>query len=255
MKFIAIIPARYSSSRFPGKPLADIMGKPMIQRVYEQASQVFDHIIVATDDERILHAVHNFGGTAVMTSPTHKSGTDRCAEALTIAENYFSTIFDVVVNLQGDEPFIQPEQLKLIQACFNERSVQIATLIKPVHNKEELFDANKPKVVINNKHEAIYFSRSVIPFVRGIDEKEWISHHQFYIHIGIYAFTRETLLKITQLETTKLEKAESLEQLRWIENGFSIKVAVTKHESIGIDTPDDLEKAIKLLNNTLSKPF
>ncbi len=248
MKFIAIIPARYSSTRFPGKPLADIKGKPMIQRVYEQASQVFDRTMVATDDERILNAVHNFGGAAVMTSSAHKSGTDRCAEALIKAENHFSTAFDVVVNLQGDEPFIQPAQLKLIQACFKDRSVQIATLIKPVRNNEELFNTNKPKVIINNKQEAIYFSRSVIPFVRGIDEKDWILHHQFYIHIGIYAFTRDTLLKITKLNTALLEKAESLEQLRWIENGFAIKVAITEHESIGIDTPDDLEKALKMYN-------
>ncbi len=245
MKFIAIIPARYASTRFPGKPLADIMGKPMIQRVYEQAAQVFDHIMVGTDDERISDAVRYFGGNAVMTSTSHKSGTDRCAEALIKAESHFSTTFDVVVNLQGDEPFIHPIQLTLIKSCFEDPTVQIATLIKPVHSNEELFNPNKPKVVINNKNDAIYFSRSVIPYLRGIDEKDWLLHHQFYIHIGIYAFTRETLLSITRLDTTLLEKAESLEQLRWIENGFSIRTAVTQHESIGIDTPEDLDQALK----------
>jgi 3-deoxy-manno-octulosonate cytidylyltransferase (CMP-KDO synthetase) len=247
MNSIAIIPARYASSRFPGKPLADMDGKPMIQRVYEQAREVFETVIVATDDERISGAVTNFGGMALMTSVTHKSGTDRCAEALQLAERKLSTIFDIIVNLQGDEPFIQPVQLQLIESCFERAGIQIATLVRPVRDVQELFDPNKPKVVLNKNMEAIYFSRSAIPYYRGAESGNWPDHHNFYIHIGLYAFRREILKAITTLDTTPLEKAESLEQLRWIENGYRIQVAITEQESYGIDTPEDLAKALEMM--------
>ena len=245
MNCIAIIPARYDSSRFPGKPLADVGGKPMIQRVYEQACKVFSTVIVATDDERISGAVMNFGGRSVMTSALHKSGTDRCAEALYIAEKQLSVAFDAVVNIQGDEPFIQPAQLKQIESCIALPESQIATLVKPVRDRQELFDPNKPKVVLNKNSEAIYFSRSVIPFLRGIDSLHWPEHHNFYIHIGLYAFRRNILAAVTKLENSPLEIAESLEQLRWIENGYRIAACITEFESNGIDTPEDLAKAIE----------
>lgn len=242
---IAIIPARYDSSRFPGKPLADMGGKPMIQRVYEQACKVFSTVVVATDDERISGAVLHFGGMAVMTSASHKSGTDRCAEAIRIAEKQLSTTFDTVVNVQGDEPFIEPAQLKLIELCIAGPETQIATLVRPLHDRKELFDPNKPKVVLNKKREAIYFSRSVIPYLRGIDPPDWPDHHNFYIHIGLYAFRRDILTALTKLESSPLEIAESLEQLRWIENGYRIAAAITEFESSGIDTPEDLVKAME----------
>ena len=247
MNSIAIIPARYASSRFPGKPLADMGGKPMIQRVYEQASRIFKYVLVATDDERISGAVNGFGGLAAMTSTAHKSGTDRCAEALHLAEKHFSTVFDIIVNIQGDEPFIQPAHLQLIESCFLKPSTQIATLARPARNIHELHDPNKPKVVLNKNMEAIYFSRSVIPYIRGIDATNWTDHHNFYLHIGLYAFRRDILATITRLEPTPLEKAESLEQLRWIENGFRILVDLTDNESYGIDTPEDLASAMEMM--------
>jgi len=247
MKCIAIIPARYDSSRFPGKPLADLGGMPMIRRVYEQACKVFGTVMVATDDERIYTAVMNFGGRAVMTSASHKSGTDRCAEALLLAEKQLSATFDTVINIQGDEPFIQPAQLQLIESCIAGPETQIATLVRPVLNNQELFDPNKPKVVLNRKKEAIYFSRSVIPYVREADSPAWQDHHNFYIHIGLYAFRREILTAVTALERSPLEIAESLEQLRWIENGYRIAAGITELESYGIDTPEDLARAIKIL--------
>ena len=250
MNSIAIIPARYASTRFPGKPLADMGGKPMIQRVYEQARKVFKNVVVATDDERILGIVTNFGGIAVMTSAAHKSGTDRCAEALQLTEQQYSSQFDIVVNIQGDEPFIQPVQLQLIKSCFTKPGTQIATLARPVHDVQELFDPNKPKVILNKNSEAIYFSRSVIPYIRGVDSRDWPDHHDFYIHIGLYAFHRDILETVTKLETTGLEKAESLEQLRWIENGYRIQVVITDYESYGIDTPEDLARAMEILGGS-----
>lgn len=240
LNFIGIIPARYASSRFPGKPLADIKGKPMIRRVYEQASKAFENVYVATDDNRIESTVKAFGGKVVMTSPHHKSGTDRCAEAVDIVESNERKRFDVVLNIQGDEPFIDPEQLKQVSACFDEENTQIASLVKAIHSPDDLFDPNRPKVVINARHEAVYFSRSVVPYIRGVQEKEWISRHQFYMHIGLYGFRRDILPELTRLSQSPLELAESLEQLRWIENGFRIKMRITEFESFGIDTPDDL---------------
>jgi 3-deoxy-manno-octulosonate cytidylyltransferase (CMP-KDO synthetase) len=248
MKFIAIIPARYESTRFPGKPLALINNKPMIQWVYENVVKTVDEAWVATDDERILKAVENFGGRAIETLSTHQSGTDRCAEAARkIGENYD---FDVVINVQGDEPFIQTKQIELLKSCFS-TDTEIATLIKKIDSTEELFNPNRPKVVTDNKQNALYFSRSPIPFVRGTENENWVSVQLFWAHIGMYAYKKEVLQKISKLNQGVLEMAESLEQLRWLENGFKIKTAVTEHQSIGIDTPEDLELALQLLRNNL----
>lgn len=246
MKFIGIIPARYGSSRFPGKPLADMGGKPMIQRVYEQVKKALNEVWVATDDERILKAVENFGGKAVLTSPDHKSGTDRCNEAFSKIGNGF----DVVINVQGDEPFIQPQQIETLKSCFDSKETELATLVKPFKKDdgfEVLFNPNSPKVVLNKNGEAIYFSRSIIPYIRDAHHTEWLDRHVFYKHIGMYAYRSDVLKKITLLPQSNLELAESLEQLRWIENGYKIKVGLTDIETIGIDTPEDMEQAIKLL--------
>lgn len=245
--FIGIIPARYASSRFPGKPLADIGGKPMIQRVYEQVAASLDYVCVATDDERILDAVRRFGGNAVMTSPAHRSGTDRCMEAY----GHAGRSYDIVVNIQGDEPFIRPEQIETLKNCFREPGVQIATLVKPFRPDDDfettLFNANSPKVVLDKNHYALYFSRSIIPYMRGKHYSEWLPNHMYYKHIGLYAYRAETLREITRLEPSPLEKAESLEQLRWLENGYRVKVGITDIETIGIDTPEDLERALRTM--------
>ena len=228
MKFIAIIPARYASTRFPGKPLAMLGGRPVIQRVYEQVAGVLDDAVVATDDERIYDAVLAFGGRAEMTSPDHKSGTDRCWEAyLKQGKTY-----DVVVNVQGDEPFIRASQLEAVKRCFDDPATDIATLVRPfaaTDGLEALENPNSPKVVLDAQSRALYFSRSVIPYLRGVERSEWLARHTFYA--------------VTALPQSALEKAESLEQLRWLENGYKIGVGVTDAETIGIDTPEDLEKA------------
>ena len=241
--FTGIIPARYASSRFPGKPLAMIGNKSMIQRVYEQAAKSIGIVYVATDDKRIYDAVMNFGGKAVMTSEDHQSGTDRCAEAADLIAGDTGRRIDIVVNIQGDEPFIKPEQIDLLKECFNDESVQIATLIRKVEQGEDIFNPNQPKVVINSEGDAIYFSRAAIPYLREAEKSEWTGKHAYYKHIGLYAYRAETLKKITRLARSPLEIAESLEQNRWIENGFRIRTAVTIWESIGIDTPDDLDRA------------
>ncbi len=242
MKFIGIIPARYASTRFPAKPLALLGGKTVIQRVYEQVAGILDEAYVATDDERIEAAVKAFGGKVVMTSVNHKSGTDRCYEAFTkVGEGY-----DVIVNIQGDEPFIQPSQLEAIKACFNDEATQIATLVKPftpADGFDALENVNSPKVVVDKQMNALYFSRSIIPYQRNVDKCEWLQGHTYYKHIGLYAYRAEVLKEITSLPQSSLEKAESLEQLRWLENGYTIKVGITDVETIGIDTPEDLERA------------
>ena len=247
MRFIGIIPARYASSRFPGKPLADMLGKPMIQRVYERVKDTLDAVCVATDDERIAEAVHAFGGEVVMTSERHRSGTDRCYEAY----EKVGMGYDVIVNIQGDEPFIHPEQIETVKACFADEATEIATLVKPFRADDDfertLFNPNSPKVVVNKLGEAMYFSRSIIPYIRGKNYTEWLSSHTFYKHIGLYAYRAEVLRAITRLPQSSLELAESLEQLRWLENGYRIKVGVTERETIGIDTPEDMEKAIAFL--------
>ena len=246
MKFIVIIPARFQSTRFPGKPLALINEKPMIQWVYENVVQSVKDAWVATDDERIFDTVINFGGKAVKTLSTHQSGTDRCAEAARIISE--KTDFDIVINVQGDEPFIQPAQIELLKSCF-ESDADIATLVKKIETTEELFNPNRPKVVTDKQQNALYFSRSTIPYIRGTENENWLLKHTFWAHIGMYAYKSDVLQKISKLEQGILEQAESLEQLRWLENGFKIKTAVTKHQSIGIDTPEDLTLALQLLKN------
>lgn len=247
LKFIGIIPARYASTRFPGKPLAMLGGKTVIQRVYEQVSGVLDETCVATDDERIEAAVRAFGGKVVMTSAQHKSGTDRCYEAYTKVGQGF----DVVVNVQGDEPFIHPSQLQAVKDCFADTATQIATLVKPFTKEngwEALANVNSPKVVVDKDMYALYFSRSVIPYMRNEDKANWLERHVYYKHIGLYAYRAEVLKAITALPQSPLELAESLEQLRWLENGFKVRVGVTELETIGIDTPQDLERAEKFLS-------
>jgi len=248
-KFIGIIPARYASTRFPAKPLAMLGGKTVIERVYQQVVGEMDDVMVATDDVRIEQAVKSFGGNVVMTSDKHRSGTDRCYEALTKT----SGEYDVVVNIQGDEPFIQHQQLQAIKECFKDETVDIATLVRPF-TEEDGFDAlenaNSPKVVVNNRMEALYFSRSIIPFFRGKDKGEmWLKGHTYYKHIGLYAYRTNVLKEITRLPQSSLELAESLEQLRWLENGYKIKVGISEIETIGIDTPEDLAKAEEFLKS------
>ncbi len=246
MKFIAIIPARYASTRFPAKPLAMLGGRPVIQRVYEQVSKALDNVVVATDNEQILQTVLSFGGKAVMTREDHKSGTDRCFEAYErVGEGC-----DVVINVQGDEPFIQPEQIRTLMACFDDPQTQIATLVKPfteADGLEALQNPNSPKVVVSDDGRALYFSRSVIPFLRGVEPEQWLSKHTFYKHIGLYAYRADALREITRLPQSTLEKAESLEQLRWLDNGYVIRVGQTQVETIGIDTPADLARAEEFL--------
>lgn len=239
MKFIAVIPARYASSRFPGKPLATLGGKMVIERVYEQVSSVLDEVYVATDDERIYNAVVGFGGKAIMTSDKHKSGTDRIAEAVEKIESKA----DVVINIQGDEPFIHPDQIRTVMSLFDDNDTEIATLGKPFESMDAADNPNSPKIVVGQNGRALYFSRSVIPFVRGKEHTDWLKYYPFLKHIGLYAYRRETLMKITKLEQTPLELAESLEQLRWLEHGIAVKVGMTNCETIGIDTPEDLQRA------------
>lgn len=247
MQFVGIIPARFQSTRFPGKPLVLLGEKPIIQWVYENAKKALDEVYVATDDERIYRAVEAFGGKAVYTSPNHQSGTDRCAEAAQKVAEHLK--FDVVINIQGDEPFIRPEQVEGLKACFDHQETEIATLIKPITNPEEITNINRPKVVINKKSEAMYFSRSPIPFVRDCAPEDWINRNTFFSHIGMYAYRFNILLELTKLPIGVLEKAESLEQLRWLENGYRIKTAQTSFENIGIDTPEDLENAKRFLGS------
>ncbi len=246
MTFIGIIPARYASKRFPAKPLALLGGLTVIERVYRQVDGFFDAAVVATDDQRIYDVVTSFGGKAVMTSVHHKSGTDRVWEAYEhIGEKY-----DVVVNIQGDEPFIQPSQLKAIQQCFDNEDTQIATLVKPFSPQDGLAaleNPNSPKVVVDDHGRALYFSRSVIPYLRGVERCEWLSSHTFYKHIGLYAYRPEVLRQITALPQSPLEVAESLEQLRWLQAGYHIQVGVSQVETIGIDTPEDLARAEEFL--------
>lgn len=244
MKILGIIPARYESSRFPGKPLIDIAGKSMIQRVYDQCqkSARLHKVIVATDDQRILDHLKTFGAEGVMTSAKHASGTDRCGE---VAEKFSE--FDILINIQGDEPMIDPLQIDLLCSCFDNMDIHIATLVKKIHTNEELFNQNTPKVILNKKQEAIYFSRSTIPFLKGKKSDVWLTKHTFYKHIGIYAFRSQTLAEINRLPVSSLEIAEGLEQLRWIENGYSIQTEITDKESQAIDTPEDLIKLLALL--------
>lgn len=247
MKFIGIIPARYASTRFPGKPLALLGGKPVIQHVYEKVAAVLEAAYVATDDERIYDVVKSFGGQVVMTRTDHKSGTDRIEEAI----EKIGGEWDVVVNVQGDEPFVSKSQLDTICHCFDDPTTQIATLGKPFESMEAVQNPNSPKIVVDNMGFAMYFSRSVIPYVRGKEKSSWLTHYPFLKHLGIYAYRKDVLRQITQLPQSSLEIAESLEQLRWLQNGFKIKVGTTDVETVGIDTPQDLERAEKFLKAQL----
>lgn len=241
-RILGLIPARYASTRFPGKPLIDIHGKSMIQRVYEQASKssTLSVVAVATDDERIRAHVEGFGGKVIMTADTHQSGTDRCAEA---ARNLAG--FDVIINIQGDEPYIDSRQIDLLGQCFSNRETELATLVKVVNSNEELHNVNSPKVILNKDSEALYFSRTPIPYLRDKSPHTWLSAHTFYKHIGVYGYRADILQAITKLPVSLLEKAESLEQLRWLENGYKIKVAITDIETKAIDTPEDLKTVLK----------
>lgn len=242
MKILAIIPARYASTRFPAKPLVDIAGKTMIQRVYEQVRKVtaLADVVVATDNQEIFQHVTSFVGHVCMTKESHVSGTDRCFEALTLQQGSF----DYVINIQGDEPFIQPDQIQLLIKLLDGKT-EIATLVKKIDQTETLFNPNVVKAVVSKAGDALYFSRSTIPHIRNTPENEWLSKHTFFKHIGMYAYRSDILEQLTQLEVSSLEKAESLEQLRWLENGFRIKTAETQTETIGIDTPEDLKKALE----------
>ena len=244
MTFTAIIPARFASTRFPGKPLAVLGGKTVIQRVYEQVSSVLSEVYVATDDERIFECVESFGGKAVMTRSDHQSGTDRIQEAV----EKIGTQADVIINVQGDEPFIQPSQIQTLMQLFDEPSTQIGTLGKLFESLEAVENPNSPKIVTDVRGFALYFSRSVIPYIRGKEQKNWFSEYPFLKHLGVYAYRREVLAEVTRLPQSSLEKAESLEQLRWLQNGYRIRVGLTDVETVGIDTPEDLQRAEQFLN-------
>lgn len=243
MKFLGIIPARYSSSRFPGKPLAMLGGKPVIQHVYERVKNVLTDVYVATDNVHIYKVVTDFGGKAIMTREEHDNGTERASEALDKIDGKF----DVVINIQGDEPFIQSEQIKMLMSSFADEQIQIATLGVPLKSMDDVNKSNTPKIVIDNHNNALYFSRSVIPFVRGINQADWLSHYPFLKHVGLYAYRTETLHEISKLPVSSLELAERLEQLRWLQNGYRIKVCITDIETISIDTPQDLVNAEEYL--------
>lgn len=249
MKILGIIPARYASTRFPGKPLTIINGKSMIQRVYEQAlkAEMLNDVVVATDDDRIYDAVLSFGGKVVMTSSEHKSGTDRCAE---VVKN-INDKYEAVVNIQGDEPFINPEQINQIASLISQKDSQIASLCKPIKDADELFDNNVVKVVFDIKGNALYFSRHTIPFMRNVENeaRSWMNSHTFYKHIGIYAYKTDVLEQISQLTQSELEMSESLEQLRWLENSYRIIMGITEYESYSIDTPRDVEKCLKFFKD------
>jgi 3-deoxy-manno-octulosonate cytidylyltransferase (CMP-KDO synthetase) len=244
MKIVGLIPARYASTRFPAKPLADIGGKSMIQHVYEQVKKSkLNKVVVATDHPEIFDHVKKFGGEVCMTKDSHASGTDRCYEAFTLLNEKYH----YVINIQGDEPFIKPEQINHIASLLN-GLVEIATLMKVIDDPEQLFNPNVVKVTVNKKNEALYFSRSTIPHLRNIPQQEWLSKHTFYKHLGMYAYRTDILQQLTTLPVSSLEKAESLEQLRWLEHGFKISIVETTLETVGIDTPDDLAKALKSMS-------
>ncbi len=246
MKVIGIIPSRYNSTRFPGKPLAMIKGKTMIRRVCEQAwKSKLDAVVVATDDMRIAEEVLGFGGQYVLTDPNHPSGTDRCREALYMIEGQY----DAVVNIQGDEPFIDPEQIDQVIELISRDDTQLASLAKRIEDEKELFSQNTVKVVMDREDNALYFSRNPIPFMRNLNQDKWLQRGTFYKHIGIYGYKVETLRQIAEMQPTALEISESLEQLRWLENGLNIRMGITKSESVSIDQPTDLKKAEQFTQN------
>ncbi|MEL7340197.1 MAG: 3-deoxy-manno-octulosonate cytidylyltransferase [Bacteroidota bacterium] len=248
MSTLAIIPARYASTRFPGKPLVDIRGKSMIQRVYErcQEASLVDAVGVATDDERIYAHVQSFGGQVWMTDPGHRSGTDRVAEVAAKMEAY-----DYLLNVQGDEPFIDPAQINLLVETIQSTSASIATLVCTFREAADLHNLNRVKVVRNREGEALYFSRAVIPPLRGTPESDWLQQHTYYQHIGLYAFKREVLPRLTQLPSHPLELAESLEQLRWLANGYPIQCALGEESGLAVDSPEDLVRLLAWLDARL----
>ena len=247
-RFLGIIPARYASTRFPGKPLVEIAGKIMIRRVYERASEVLEEVWVATDDGRIEEAVRAFGGRVVMTSEACPSGTDRCREAAEKIEAATERSYDVVVNIQGDEPFLHPEMLEKLLSCFEDETAEIATLANPVVHQEDIFNFGEAKVVFDRNGYALYFSRSPVPYVMEAEEADWLKRHRFYKHVGVYAYRTDVLKKITELPVSSLEAAERLEQNRWLENGYKIRVEITDHESVPVDTPEDLERVQRMID-------
>jgi len=246
MRVLGIIPSRYASTRFPSKPLSMIKGKTMIQRVWEQAwKSKLDAVVVATDDMRIADEVLKFGGQYVLTDPNHRSGTDRCREALYLVEGQY----DAVVNIQGDEPFINPAQINQVIDLISRDDTQLASLAKRIDEEDELFSPNVVKVVMDKQGIALYFSRNPIPFMRGLAHEQWLQKGEFYKHIGLYAYKAETLCQVAEMQPTTLETAESLEQLRWLENGLRIRMGITTYESLSIDTQEDLEKALQFAQN------
>lgn len=249
MNILGIIPARYASTRLEGKPLADIAGKPMIQHVFERAKKALTHVVVATDDERIKEAVEAFGGEAMMTSHDHTTGTNRCLEAYRAYSGSRDESVDVVINIQGDEPMLEPGLLRKLASAFENPEVQLATLAAKAEEAADLEDENNVFVVMNRDNKALYFSRSPLPHVRGIAKSEWIAHASFYKHIGLYAFRPKALNSFANMPQSSLEKAESLEQNRWLEAGNSIHVEITAHQSLSVDTPQDLEKVRQLMAN------
>ena len=254
MKALGIIPARYGSSRFPGKPLADILGKPMIWHVYTRAREALDHVVIATDDTRIFERANQLGLNVVMTSTHHSSGTERCREALDNYEKELKNKFDLVINIQGDEPLIDPGIIRTLVDNFDPQT-EIATLIRQEKDWENLFDPNIVKVITRPDGQAIYFSRNAIPFLRDIDKRQWTEYHTFYTHIGIYAYRSDILREIVSLPPGALEQAEKLEQLRWIENGYRIKTIVVDYIGIGVDTSNDLDRVISILKNSGNGQF
>ena len=247
MKFLGIIPARYASTRLEGKPLADINGKPMIQWVYEKARRALNDVYVATDDERIYTAVEAFGGKAVMTSENHTTGTNRCLEALQIISRQTGSAFDVVINIQGDEPMMDPAQIDILKSCFDDPETELATLVIPVEDASDLDNDSEVFVTFDKNMRALYFSRAVIPVVHTVPRSRWMQHATFYKHIGLYAYTAAALERFASLPQSTLEKLEKLEQLRWLENGGTIKIGITEHQSIPVDTPEDLERIRKMI--------
>lgn len=252
MKVLGIIPARYGSSRLEGKPLKDIVGKTMIQRVYEQSSKALEHVIVATDDQRIYDTVKSFGGEVVMTGKHHNTGTNRCLEALEIYRSEYNLHPEVVINIQGDEPLLQPEQIDKILSCFTDPNVELASLAMPINPEDVLAEKNGCFVVMTKKQDALYFSRSIIPFYRDLPQGEWPKNHTYYSHLGMYAYTPKALKRFAEMEQTSLEKAESLEQNRWLENGYAIRLAITEFDTIAVDTAEDLQKVREIIENEKS---
>lgn len=247
MEFLGIIPARYGSTRLEGKPLVDINGKPMIQWVYEKTKLALQHVVVATDDKRIMTAVNDFGGEAVMTSSEHNTGTNRCLEALQKANKIHESDFDVVINIQGDEPMLNPEQITTLKSCFSDKDTELATLVLPVTDPIDLENDSEVFVTFDKNMKALYFSRAVIPVVHGVARERWMDQTTFYKHLGLYGYTSEALEKFANLPQSNLEMLEKLEQNRWIENGGSIKIGITKHQSIPVDTQEDLERIRKII--------